>query len=71
MAIRDVKVWNLPLWERKPGTCPAVFDALLVQRAQRGVRNRAKAGVGLSNDEHIVYDLSQAVIAPLINLGRT
>jgi hypothetical protein len=25
----------------------------------------------LSNDEHIVYDLSQAMIAPLINLGRT
>jgi hypothetical protein len=31
----------------------------------------AKAGVGLSNDEHIVYDLSQATIAPLIDLGRT
>jgi len=31
----------------------------------------AKTGVGLSNDEHIVYDLSQATIAPLIELGRT
>ena len=30
-----------------------------------------KAGGGLSNDEHIVYDLSQATIAPLIDLGRT
>ncbi len=31
----------------------------------------AKVGVGLANDEYIVYGLSQTTITHLIELGRT